>query len=427
MQRVLAIFVLFGLSLLLACSQSKAPPGDREPPPERRHAPPERRDPPTVRRDAKGFEVDPPGQWYRGDLHVHATGASNDASKDSTPEAIAAMAKKRGLAFVVLTDHSNSTGSDTTTTDEDPRLFNKGPEFPYWDKAQKISTPGTFLLIDGNEISPVAKGERPKVPRGHIGCVPKDLATFDRSGAFVDRPRGEVTGKQALDQALQRGCFAIVNHPYAPTTWITYDWTSYDYHGMEIWNGGLGLDIFDLYAYDAWRCDLLQGRTVTPIAASDNHRVNIEAPGGGLNPALGYPSTSVFAAQLTWPAIVQGLVQGNVALHEGDSFLQLHGYDADKRHAQGKAIRWLRIRGSVDKRAEGPVVLKLTRATACQDPRPQRTPVTLSQTVLYETKLQPGDRFDHAIEAKAETGVITATLQPAREHYAAFSRALVIP
>lgn len=169
---------------------------------------------PTVKRDAKGFEVDPPGAWYRGDVHVHATGASNDTGGDSFPKDIAAMAQKRGLHFVVLTDHSNSTGSDPSTRDEDPKLFNKGPEFPYWEKAAALSVPGKFLLISGNEISPVSKDE--KAPRGHIGCLPQDLKTFDRSGAFVDRPKGDVTGGSALEQAKKRGCFSVLNHPYAP-------------------------------------------------------------------------------------------------------------------------------------------------------------------------------------------------------------------
>ena len=38
----------------------------------------------------------------------------------------------------------------------------------------------------------------------------------ENGGAFIDRPRGEVTGGQALAQALDRGCFAVVNHPWQP-------------------------------------------------------------------------------------------------------------------------------------------------------------------------------------------------------------------
>ena len=54
---------------------------------------------------------------------------------------------------------------------------------------------------------------------------------------------------------------------------------------------------------DAWRCDLLQGESITPIAASDNHRVFTEEPGLPLHPALGSPRTSVFASAGDWPSI----------------------------------------------------------------------------------------------------------------------------
>lgn len=97
------------------------------------------------------FEADLPGEWLLGDFHVHATGASNDTGGDSWPADIKRVAKERGLDFLVLTDHSNSTGSDASTTEEDPALFNQGPEFPYWDLCDSLSEAGTFLMIDGNE------------------------------------------------------------------------------------------------------------------------------------------------------------------------------------------------------------------------------------------------------------------------------------
>jgi len=98
---------------------------------------------PLVDRDPAGFERPPAGEWLLGDLHVHATGASNDTGGDSHPAAIAQRAKEMGLDFVVLTDHSNSTGSDPSTTDEDPILFNQGPEFVFWDEAAALSVPGS--------------------------------------------------------------------------------------------------------------------------------------------------------------------------------------------------------------------------------------------------------------------------------------------
>lgn len=381
--------LLLGISMLCACDDASESSGDNLP----------------------EFAEDLPGQWYVGDLHVHATGASNDTGGDSYPEDIAAMAQARGLDFVVLTDHSNSTGSDPTTTEEDPELFNQGPEFVYWDEAAALSSP-SFILVSGNEISPVESLDSPNEPRGHIGCIPRTLdESFDTDSPFVDRPVGVVSGGDVLEQALERNCFAIVNHPYAITPHIAFDWTGEGYHGIEVWNGTAnGLDSYDLQGWNAWRCDLLAGRRVTPIAASDNHRVNIEPPGDLLNPALGRPVTAVRAATLTWDAIIAGLLAGDVALFEGDSRLFIDSYNAEGAHAQGSAVRYIRLRGTLDADARN-ATLRLRRATACEDPRPTPiTPPTVTDEVIFEASVAPGEAFDHAVQIAGEPGVYTAEL-----------------
>lgn len=369
------------------------------------------------------FEADPAGRWLQGDLHVHATGASNDTGGDSTPEAIKTVALERGLDFVVLTDHSNSTGSDPSTRDEDPALFNQGPEFVYFEEAERLSEPGRFLMISGNELSPVA--DPPNAPRGHIGCLPRLLAGFDTDAPFVDRPMSAVTGGEALAQARDRGCFTVVNHPYGQVAWIRYDWTDLDYDAMEVFNGGLAFDAGDLEAYDAWRCDLLAGRTVTPIAASDNHRVHIEAPGLYLDSALGYPSTSVFAADASWPAIVSALEAGHVMLHEGGSRLELDAYDGDRRLAAPAEARWLRVRGALDPAATG-ALLELRRATGCQDPRPASEAPVVEEQALLRRRVAAGETLDEVVAVTGAPGVYTATLITDDGRYTALSRALVV-
>jgi len=375
--------------------------------------------------DPQGYEVDPAGTWYDGDLHVHATGASNDAGKESTPETIATIARSRGLHFLVLTDHSNSTGSDTSTLKEDPALFNKGPEFPYWELVAQLSVPGQFLMIDGNEISPVSVGE--KEPRGHIGCIPSNLDTFDRSGSFVDRPRGEVTGGQVLAQAKKRGCFAVVNHPYAPASWIRYDWTGMDYDALEVWNGAIGLDVFDHNGISAWRCDLLAGRKVTAVGGSDIHRIHNPSPPETIDSdaPLAWPTTSVRAQNLTWPDLMAGLRAGDVMIRGGESRLSLDAYDGNKHRATGKAIRWLRLRGQLDARST-PGTLRLLRATACDDRRPTQAP-KITDAVLLEVAVQPGGKFDSFAQISGEAGVYTAQLLPDDDPwYPALSPAVVI-
>ena len=418
----LRTIVLGFLLVLAACSTANVPDGGND---DTAHV--------DVDRDPQGFEVDPEGFWLKGDLHVHATGASNDTGGDSFPADINAKAQERGLFFVVLTDHSNSTGSDASTRDEDPELFNLGPEFMYWEEAATQTEADVFLLVSGNEISP-RHPEEAVAPCGHIGCIPRSLDDFDTDSPFTDRPMGSVTGGEALEQAQARNCFAIVNHPYAFAGWIAYDWSRFDYDGMEVWNGGGGgFDVFDQMSYDAWRCDLLSGRWVVPIGASDNHRVHTEPPGLLLHPALGWPHTAVFAVDKTWPGIIAGLESGHVYLAEGDSRIQIDGYDDKKRRDEGPGTRYLRVRGHLDSRAEDGGTLRIVHATACSDPRPDPTEVpSIEETVLYEETVAAGD-FEVVVTIVGDPGVYTTTVltNPPTivegSRYAALSRAIRIP
>lgn len=369
------------------------------------------------------FEADPPGQWFKGDFHVHATGASNDTGGDSWPEAIKQKALEHGLDFVVLTDHSNSTGSDATTREEDPALFNMGPEFPYWEKAKALTEPSKFLMVCGNEISPVAKDGK-NTATGHIGCIPKQLSNFDTITPFIDRPKGEVAGGDALQQAIDRDCFTIINHPYSLAKWIEYDWTNMNYNAIEIWNGTIGYDLMDQHARNVWICDLLNGKKTVAIGASDCHRVNTAAPGVSLDPALGYPATAIFAQTLTWENIIENLQKGNTYIYEGNSELLLDTYDKNGKHKSNN-FNIIRLRGKADERLEN-AVLKLFHATQCNDPRPTNDPPELIETILFEKKIISGESFDIRIDTTSVKGVYSATLLDDGLHYGALSKAVAI-
>jgi hypothetical protein len=287
-------------------------------------------------------------RWFAGDFHVHTSVGSNDTrypdgTARSFPETVRDVAVERGMSFVVITDHSNSAGSKVDTLVECEDQWNRGPEFPLWETAAELST-GDFLMIDGSEISPVSTldpdlcpdcstvGTGQLTPVGHIGCAPLDLETFDLAGAFIDRPPGAVTGSQSVAECKLRGGFAIINHPfYRSTAWIDYDWTSYDYDAIEVFNGSVGYSAFDVAAYDAYLCDRLAGRDVVAVGGSDNHRTPLpyEDPVSTQNgPPLGLPVTSIRAERLDWPAIVDGLSTGHIVIHEIGTFVELEIRDA---------------------------------------------------------------------------------------------------
>lgn len=343
-----------------------------------------------------------PGRWYLGDFHVHATGASNDAGSESTPERIKEVMQSLGMDFVVLTDHSNSTGSDPSTLDEDPDLFNQGPEFPYWEKAAELSDE-TFLMIDGNEMSPTADGVG-NFPVGHLGCYPRDLDNFDPNVVFIDRPRGQITGENTINQARDAGCYITLNHPFGPVSWIAFDWTSFEYDAVEIYNGGLGWDGSDQAALDSYLCDISQGRRVTALAGSDNHRINVEFPGNATNPSPGSPQIYVWAQELQWSQIIESLDRGHVTVSDTNRPIEMDAYDAQGTwigmpgdDVSASDARWVRIQG-VSKNTNALRMLRLIEIVpdACEDLRVvgQQTPPIPNHRVIFEREIAADSEFN---------------------------------
>ncbi len=282
------------------------------------------------------------GTWISGDVHVHSSTGSNDTDGISFEPDIAAAAAGAGLGFVVLTDHSNATGSMHCEDVED--CPNLGPEFP-----AEPSDDGVMLVV-GNETSPLNAG--------HVGCLPPDGGfTFD--GAFIDRPDGDVTAHDAVQQCRDAGGWSVANHPFG-VAWLDWDWTTTAYDAMEVWNGGWRWDGGDVDALAAWECNVAQGLHVVPVAASDNHRVGIVPPGEALDPPLGQPRTSVALHEdvaPTWPAIRRALQTGRVVLHEADTWVE-----ASEGSWAPKWERWTIVGES-----PGPAVVELRSIPRAQD------------------------------------------------------------
>lgn len=388
-----------------------------------------------------GIGADRPTErrWLAGDFHVHSSVGSNDTrypdgSLLSWPETIRDVARDRGLSFVVITDHSNSAGSIVDTTVEDFRLWNMGPEFPLWEVAPMLSS-DEFLVINGSELSPVSILEahtcpdcptlgtaRPE-PVGHIGCVPESFASFVVEGPIIDRPPGAVDGAMTVQQCRDRNGFAILNHPFPrPTQWMVYDWTSFAYDAIEVYNGTIGWDVFDRAAYDAYLCDRLLGRDVVAVGGSDNHRAPIpyeDELSLSLGSPLGLPATSVLADAVEWGAIMRAVRGGRIVVHELGTFIEFVvrsargaelGGVGDRVTAQGPATFVVRGESPRTQTAR----LFHVAPDACDDRRtPGRdTPPIVTSVEVDATPVCAGGAcaFAYEVETELQPGLYFATV-----------------
>ncbi len=228
-------------------------------------------------------------RWYRGDLHAHTAHSDGACASQSgarvpcplTRTLDAAVA--RGLDFIAISDHN--------TTSQFNEL--RGLQ-PYYDR---------LLLLPGREITTF---------QGHANVF------------GVIRPIDfRVTRGRAMNDlfASLGGAFISINHPAAPSgeaclgcAWTAPDTDYARVAAIEVTNGGLAAALtqsaegpFSGLAF--WRARLNEGHRLTAIGGSDNHDASISLE---RFPAIGRPTTVVFARNLSQAALLEGLRSGRV-------------------------------------------------------------------------------------------------------------------
>lgn len=225
--------------------------------------------------------------WFRGDLHMH-TANSDGQCPNQTGTMVPCpvfftvdAAARRGLDFIAITDHN------ATSHYEAMRELQ-----PYFDKV---------LLIPGRELTTF---------QGHIN--------FLGSTAFVDfRLDGKTvpTMNDLLRSADETGAITSINHPLSPSGEICLGcgWTPatpVDMHlltAVEAVNGGSEWTGHSHLPF--WNKQLNLGCRLTGIGGSDNHRPMLPLDRLG---SIGSPTTVVYAANLSTPAILDGIRAGHV-------------------------------------------------------------------------------------------------------------------
>ena len=261
-------------------------------------------------------------RWYRGDLHMHTCHSDGTVESQAgkripgpvyrTVEAAAA----KGVDFIAVTDHNAVSHHHSLRELQ-----------PYFDR---------LLLIPGVEVT-TFQGHAGVL--GAIGFVEFRLTSphLPRIGDLLD----------AVER--QHGLFAI-NHPAMPSNeycmgcgWTTPGTDYARVAAVEVVNGGAMA--FQKNAADGplsgvpfWEARLNEGHRPTAIGGSDNHKPD-DAPHKA--PAVGAPTTVVWAENLSERAILDAIRSGRVFVDvEGtrDRVLELTATHAGARAVMGEAL-----------------------------------------------------------------------------------------
>lgn len=219
--------------------------------------------------------------WFAGDFHVHSR-ESGDAT--ATLDEIAALAVEQGLDFVVVTDHDTTTGSDFLSEAQA-----RWPE---------------LLLVPGTEYTTYD---------GH--------ATAYGATRWVDHKLGlgDLTIEDAVAAYVDDGVFFSLNHPALDLgdLCIGCAWAlpiPDGVGGIEIATGGAepAGQLFTPLVIERWEVLAAEGRLLTPLGGSDDHRAGQDT--GPLGARIGEPVTMVWADELSIDAIRRGLVAGRTVV-----------------------------------------------------------------------------------------------------------------
>lgn len=361
--------------------------------------------------------------WYSGDMHVHTRHSERGDEAGSAWDYVQRMRNvvpsDAGLTFasrrerslrgrlhwLIFSEHTNN------------EMEECGRHFSPWciknasmeqatgrDVVREITEmlAGEVLLVPGSEVSNKFDGHFGFLPKnpfpGHPIYAPgyeaeaTDYELDVGHGPGVIRERwvdGAATNSEEIAQMRAMNALAIVNHETGPAFWVSFDWSTTDIDGLEVWNGGNRHDSYDDGAYHggidlnkvtegdllateipeqpidrSWVGLLKTGRwPLVLVGGSDVHDFNevvcFDGPCDPTQAELATPTTSVWAPSFVWAngidGVGDGLAAGRVAVHDRSNFIDLRiGYDG-REYMVGDTIEDFVPGSEIDLRAFGRV------------------------------------------------------------------------
>ncbi len=228
--------------------------------------------------------INPQPGWYRGDFHVH----SNFSDGVLPIDALVDIAKSEGMDFFVLTDHN--------TIDNMPELM----------------LDSELLIIPGLEIT---------FSTGHFNVLGiegwhdwmESICVYPYS---IEHHREDKLPSMTEIMTLtsRKGMVNSIVHPKLdPWEWLEHQ-TNLNYvHCIEICNcpGWMDNELATLKAIKLWTELLNAGYRMTALGGSDYHKPGL-LPKYREPERIGYPTTYVYAEELSWNAILSAVLRRRV-------------------------------------------------------------------------------------------------------------------
>ncbi len=216
----------------------------------------------------------PPGEWLKGDLHLHSA-HSTDAF-DNPVDGVIARAESLGMDYFTFTDHDNHVEGNITTWDD--------PAYRSDD----------MVMIYGVEYT---------TARAHVNFFSD--TPWQHSALYALR---DGDAQAYLDEAHRRGLHASINHPFNPDPWEhSFD---LDFDSMEVWQSVMVLP-WNATALSKWDELLSAGRRIPGRGGSDVHHQ--QGPESMiLN--VGNPTTWIYARERAASAVLEALQAGHVSI-----------------------------------------------------------------------------------------------------------------
>ncbi len=232
-------------------------------------------------------------KWLKGDTHFH----TNNSDGKYTFEKLVSMCQKRGLDFMMITDHNFYTASKS--------FYHKNmlviPGWEYTGSEGHVNFWGSNL---------------PEVPKD----APKDIHLPVAYERYVDE----------ADKVNQAGGCVSINHPFCKKCGWKMDLDNFKMDSAEVWNAPMHID--NVTNVEWWHKQLLKGRRLTAVGGSDYHNDYV------VTKLIACPTTYVCCEENTEESVLENIKKGHAFITNTPTSTELYLTCGDK--ITGDEVDW---------------------------------------------------------------------------------------